>query len=303
MAFKLVLALCLVAACRAAVVPQSVVESAEPFDANPQYTYAYSVNDGVTGDSKVQQETRSGDLVQGSYSLVDPDGTRRTVDYTADPVNGFNAVVSKEPAARAFVQTPVVAPVAVAQPASAAGPIVAKVAAASPSVSYNYAYSVPAAVGPAVAKVASPVVYSGVQTPASTKAAINYAYAFPAVSNVVAAPVVSKAAVGTPAVNYAFSVPIEAAKVKTVYPVDKQEKQQIVYSAVQPAAVSAVQPIAGVQSAFVSAVQPATYAAYYQQPLATQEYAVYAPHQQYALAQQYAQTYSYPAVYAPFYKK
>lgn len=29
------------------------------------------------------------------YSLIEPDGSRRTVDYTADPVNGFNAVVTK----------------------------------------------------------------------------------------------------------------------------------------------------------------------------------------------------------------
>lgn len=50
-----------------------------------------------TGDSKNQQESRNGDVVQGSYSLVEPDGTRRTVEYTADPHNGFNAVVHKEP--------------------------------------------------------------------------------------------------------------------------------------------------------------------------------------------------------------
>lgn len=49
------------------------------------------------GDSKNQQETRNGDVVQGSYSLVEPDGTRRIVEYTADPHNGFNAVVHKEP--------------------------------------------------------------------------------------------------------------------------------------------------------------------------------------------------------------
>lgn len=52
----------------------------------------------MTGDSKSQQETRSGDVVQGRYSLIEPDGTRRTVDYTADPVHGFNAVVNREAA-------------------------------------------------------------------------------------------------------------------------------------------------------------------------------------------------------------
>lgn len=31
----------------------------------------------------------------GQYSLVEPDGSVRTVDYTADPIHGFNAVVSK----------------------------------------------------------------------------------------------------------------------------------------------------------------------------------------------------------------
>lgn len=34
-------------------------------------------------------------MVKGSYSLVEPDGSIRKVDYTADPVHGFNAVVSK----------------------------------------------------------------------------------------------------------------------------------------------------------------------------------------------------------------
>lgn len=33
--------------------------------------------------------------MKGQYSLVEPDGSVRTVDYTADPVNGFNAIVSK----------------------------------------------------------------------------------------------------------------------------------------------------------------------------------------------------------------
>lgn len=36
-------------------------------------------------------------MVRGSYSLVEPDGSKRRVDYVADPVNGFNAVVKKEP--------------------------------------------------------------------------------------------------------------------------------------------------------------------------------------------------------------
>lgn len=53
------------------------------------------MNDPHTGDVKSQEEVRDGDVVKGSYSLNEPDGTIRVVDYTADPHNGFNAVVKK----------------------------------------------------------------------------------------------------------------------------------------------------------------------------------------------------------------
>ncbi|XP_059473165.1 larval cuticle protein A3A-like [Neocloeon triangulifer] len=93
------------------------------YDANPQYSYAYSVADALTGDNKEQHETRNGDVVQGSYSLIEADGTRRVVDYTADPINGFNAVVHKEAAVqKAVVAAPayakVAAPLAYAAPAA-----------------------------------------------------------------------------------------------------------------------------------------------------------------------------------------
>ncbi|XP_049301529.1 cuticle protein 21-like [Anopheles funestus] len=65
------------------------------YDPNPQYSYSYAVSDALTGDNKSQQESRSGDVVTGSYSLIEPDGTQRVVEYTADPVNGFNAVVHR----------------------------------------------------------------------------------------------------------------------------------------------------------------------------------------------------------------
>lgn len=44
---------------------------------------------------KNQWEERDGDVVKGQYSLVEPDGSVRTVTYTADDHNGFNAVVHK----------------------------------------------------------------------------------------------------------------------------------------------------------------------------------------------------------------
>ncbi|KAG4065959.1 hypothetical protein HA402_006677 [Bradysia odoriphaga] len=76
----------------------------EAYDPNPQYSFSYNVQDSYTGDVKNQQETRSGGNVQGQYSLIDADGFKRTVDYTADPINGFNAVVAREPLKGAIVQ-------------------------------------------------------------------------------------------------------------------------------------------------------------------------------------------------------
>ncbi|XP_016963291.1 trichohyalin [Drosophila biarmipes] len=70
--------------------------SSEDYDTRPQYSFAYDVRDSLTGDDKRQEEKRDGDLVKGQYSLIEPDGTRRIVEYTADDVSGFNAIVSKQ---------------------------------------------------------------------------------------------------------------------------------------------------------------------------------------------------------------
>ncbi|XP_026735982.1 larval cuticle protein A2B-like [Trichoplusia ni] len=154
MAFKLVVLVCAIAAVKAGVIapvaytahPAPVAYAAAPaahvvhaapvaysapvaklaveeFDAHPKYSFAYDVQDGLTGDSKTQHESRDGDVVQGSYSVVDPDGTKRTVEYTADDHNGFNAVVHREPLAHA---AKIVAPVAkvVAPVAYHAAPVV-----------------------------------------------------------------------------------------------------------------------------------------------------------------------------------
>ncbi|XP_049806724.1 larval cuticle protein A2B-like [Schistocerca nitens] len=81
-----------------APVVKAVAGTDTDFDPSPQYSYAYDIADSLTGDNKGQQETRDGDVVQGSYTLLEADGSRRTVEYTADPVNGFNAVVHREAA-------------------------------------------------------------------------------------------------------------------------------------------------------------------------------------------------------------
>lgn len=105
--------------------PVAVAARIEEADAYPQYQYAYNVQDALTGDSKTQEETRDGDIVKGSYSLIEPDGSRRTVNYYSDPINGFNAVVQKD----LPLATPVVA--APATPVIAAKQIVAPVVAKS----------------------------------------------------------------------------------------------------------------------------------------------------------------------------
>ncbi|XP_011567679.3 larval cuticle protein A2B [Plutella xylostella] len=109
-------------------------------------SFSYGVHDPHTGDVKGQHETRHGDSVVGQYSLLESDGTRRVVDYAANPHTGFNAVVRKEPVGHA-----VVAPVAYAAHAAP----VAYAAHAAP-VAYA-AHAAPVS----YAAHAAPLAYSG----------------------------------------------------------------------------------------------------------------------------------------------
>ncbi|CAF4916036.1 larval cuticle protein A2B-like [Pieris napi] len=176
MAFKFVVFSCIVAFARASapvavavgaaapLVAAPVAARLEEFDALPQYRFGYNVADSLTGDYKSQQEQRDGDLVQGSYSLVDPDGTRRTVDYSADSVNGFNAVVRREPLVAA-------GPAVVAEPvlsARFAAPVAAAPVAAAPLVAAP------------VARYTAPVAYSAYTAPAARFAAYNAPLAYSA---------------------------------------------------------------------------------------------------------------------------
>lgn len=44
---------------------------------------------------KTAEERLVNGVVRGSYSVAEGDGTIRTVRYTADDANGFNAVVER----------------------------------------------------------------------------------------------------------------------------------------------------------------------------------------------------------------
>ncbi|XP_015603544.2 cuticle protein 7 [Cephus cinctus] len=90
-------------------------EDEHDYYAHPKYTFNYGVHDPHTGDVKTQHEIRDGDVVHGSYSVNEPDGSVRIVEYTADDHNGFNAVVKKvgpaaHPAAAAIAPTKYVVP-------------------------------------------------------------------------------------------------------------------------------------------------------------------------------------------------
>ena len=129
----------IVLALAAAASALPVLQYAE-VEAPANYEFQYSVHDNQSGDVKQQQESRAGDAVRGSYSLVQPDGVHRVVDYSADKVNGFNAVVRYE-------GQPIVS-----APAKIAYAPVAKLAYAAPVA--KVAYSAPVAYAAPVAKLA-----------------------------------------------------------------------------------------------------------------------------------------------------
>ncbi|KAG5872281.1 hypothetical protein JTB14_037414 [Gonioctena quinquepunctata] len=74
---------------------QAEESSGKDYYAYPKYKFNYGVKDPHTGDEKSQYEERDGDTVKGSYSVAEPDGTFRTVTYTADDHHGFIANVEK----------------------------------------------------------------------------------------------------------------------------------------------------------------------------------------------------------------
>lgn len=126
----------------------------QAFDPHPRYAFSYAVNDALTGDSKVQREQRDGDAVVGHYSLVEPDGAVRTVKYSADAVNGFNAVVERTPPGGALAGIAVSSTPAAVQPVQPVGVVAdavtvnaASVAGIQPDVLYRGSPAVAVAQG------------------------------------------------------------------------------------------------------------------------------------------------------------
>ncbi len=91
---------------------KKIVEHEEPAN----YDFTYSVHDEHTGDLKEQHETAKDGAVEGYYTLVDADGYRRIVHYTANHEQGFIARVERQPLGheqRIVKAQPVIAKVAV----------------------------------------------------------------------------------------------------------------------------------------------------------------------------------------------
>ncbi|XP_050342889.1 uncharacterized protein LOC126768679 [Nymphalis io] len=63
---------------------------------NPNYSFGYGVSDTHTGDVKTVWEAKQGDTVKGHYSVIEPDGSMRTVEYSAGPNSGFTATVNND---------------------------------------------------------------------------------------------------------------------------------------------------------------------------------------------------------------
>ena len=77
--------------------PEEMEEAAgdDYYDPHPKYKYEYQVDDKDTGDYKTFWEERDGDVVRGAYTIMDADGKQRIVEYKADKVNGYEAVIRR----------------------------------------------------------------------------------------------------------------------------------------------------------------------------------------------------------------
>lgn len=80
-----------------AIASAGVIGSYEKYEEPANYEFQYHVDDDHTKDIKAHSEHASNGAVQGQYWLIDSDGHKRIVDYTADDHHGFQATVRREP--------------------------------------------------------------------------------------------------------------------------------------------------------------------------------------------------------------
>lgn len=136
------------------------------------------MNDEQTYDIKSQKEESDGYRVKGYYTLLEPDGSRRTVEYTADE-SGFNADVKKEGSSGGYGK---IAPAYNGNAAQSYKPAPAGYSTSAPYGSQT-GYSTPASYG-AQAGYSTPAPYSGpassYSTPVSSYSAPASSYSAPA---------------------------------------------------------------------------------------------------------------------------
>jgi Insect cuticle protein len=110
----------------AAVYKQAAVVKQVVQEAPANYEFNYDVHDQQTGDIKQQSEKAVNGAISGQYSLIDADGYRRIVDYTADDHSGFNANVRREPLNVKVAQPTIAVQKVIAQPAIAVQKVIAQ---------------------------------------------------------------------------------------------------------------------------------------------------------------------------------
>jgi hypothetical protein len=65
------------------------------FQEPANYNFEYHVQDGPSGNDFGDQESRQGDVAQGKYFVLLPDGRRQVVEYVADN-GGYKPKISYE---------------------------------------------------------------------------------------------------------------------------------------------------------------------------------------------------------------
>ncbi|XP_014365698.2 uncharacterized protein LOC106716654 [Papilio machaon] len=80
----------------ALIISNDNIENLRKSDEGGNYQFSYGVADEQTGDVKRVWDSKDGDTVKGHYSVLDAEGSVRTVEYTASPGVGFVAAVNND---------------------------------------------------------------------------------------------------------------------------------------------------------------------------------------------------------------